>query len=108
MVSRIWHGWTTPENADTYENLLKTEIFPGIASKNVSGYRGIQLLRRPLGPLESEIEFITIMWFESWDSVKQFAGEDYEKAYVPPKAQEVLSRFDDRSQHYEIRERITY
>ena len=43
MVSRIWHGWTTPENADTYENLLKTEIFPGIASKNVSGYRGIQL-----------------------------------------------------------------
>ncbi len=48
MVSRIWHGWTTPENADTYENLLRTEIFPGIASKNVSGYRGIQLLRRPL------------------------------------------------------------
>jgi hypothetical protein len=43
MVSRIWHGWTTPENADAYENLLKTEIFPGIASKNVSGYRGIQL-----------------------------------------------------------------
>ena len=105
MVSRIWHGWTTPENADTYENLLKTEIFPGIASKNVSGYRGIQLLRRPL---EGKIEFITIMWFESWDSVKQFAGEDYEKAYVPSKAQKVLSRFDDRSQHYEIRERITY
>ncbi len=108
MVSRIWHGWTTPENADTYENLLKTEIFPGIASKNVSGYRGIQLLRRPLGPLDGEIEFITIMWFESWDSVKQFAGEDYKKAYVPQKAQKVLSRFDDRSQHYEIRERITY
>ncbi len=108
MVSRIWHGWTTPENADTYENLLKTEIFPGIASKNVSGYREIQLLRRPLGTLDGEIEFITIMRFESWDSVKQFAGEDYEKAYVPSKARKVLSRFDDRSQHYEIRERITY
>ncbi len=105
MVSRIWHGWTTPENADAYENLIKTEIFPGIASKNVSGYRGIQLLRRPI---DREIEFITIMWFESWDSVKQFAGEDYEKAYVPQKAQKVLSRFDDRSQHYDIRERITY
>ncbi len=108
MVSRIWHGWTTPENADTYENLLKTEIFPGIASKNVSGYQGIQLLRRPLEPLDAEIEFITIMWFESWESVKQFAGEDYERAYVPSKARKVLSRFDDRSQHYEIRERITY
>jgi len=105
MISRIWHGWTTPENADNYENLLKTEIFPGIASKNVSGYRGIQLFRRPL---DSEIEFITIMWFESWDAVKQFAGEDYEKAYVPPKARNVLSRYDDRSQHYEIRENITY
>ena len=105
MISRIWHGWTTPENADSYENLLKTEIFPGIASKDVSGYCGIQLLRRPLG---SDVEFITIMWFDSWDAVKEFTGEDYEKAYVPPKARKVLSRFDDRSQHYEIRERITY
>ena len=105
MVGRIWHGWTTPENADIYENLLKTEIFPGIASKKVSGYRGIQLFRRPL---DSEVEFITIMWFESWDSVRKFAGEDYEKAYVPPEARHVLSRFDDRSQHYEIREHITY
>ena len=103
MISRIWHGWTTPENADVYENLLKTEIFPGIASKNVSGYRGIQLFRRTL---DREIEFITIMWFESWDAVKQFAGEDFEKAYVPPKARNVLSRYDDRSQHYEVRENI--
>ena len=105
MVSRIWHGWTTPENADKYENLLRTEIFAGIASKNVSGYRGIQLLRRPLG---NEVKFITIMQFESWNAVKQFAGEDYEKAYVPAKARKVLSRFDEISQHYEIRENITY
>ncbi len=105
MIGRIWHGWTTPENADRYENLLKTEIFPGIAAKNVAGYRGIQLFRRPL---DEEVEFITIMWFDSWDSVRQFAGGDYEKAYVPPDAREVLSRFDERSQHYEIREQILY
>ena len=105
MVGRIWHGWTILENADTYETLLKSEIFPGIASKNVPGYRGIQLFRRPLN---DEVEFITIMWFESWDAVKQFAGEDYENAYVPPKARSVLSRFDDKSQHYEIRAHITY
>lgn len=105
MISRIWHGWTTPENADIYESLLKTEIFPGIASKKVTGYRGIQLFRRPF---DGEIEFMTIMWFESWDAVKQFAGEDYEKAYVPPKARNVLSRYDDRSQHYEVRVNITY
>jgi hypothetical protein len=105
MIGRIWHGWTKPENADRYERLLKEEIFPGIAAKKVAGYRGIQLFRRPL---ENEIEFITIMWFDSWDAVKQFAGEDYEKAYVPPKAREVLERFDKRSQHYEIKERQEY
>ncbi len=105
MISRIWHGWTTLENADTYEILLKTEIFPGIASKNVAGYHGIQLLKRQLG---NEVEFITIMQFDSLEAVKKFVGEDYEKSYVPDKARKVLSRHDERSQHYEIKESITY
>jgi antibiotic biosynthesis monooxygenase (ABM) superfamily enzyme len=105
MIFRIWHGWTTLENADIYENLLKKEIFPAIAAKNVSGYRGIQLLRRQLS---KGVEFITIMQFDSLEAVKQFAGEDYEKAYVPDKARKVLSRHDDRSQHYEMKESIMY
>jgi len=105
MIFRIWHGWTRPENADVYENLLKREIFPAIASKNVSGYRGIQLLRRQL---RNEIEFVTIMQFDSLEAVKQFAGEDYEKSVVPDKARKVLSRHDDRSQHYEMKESIMY
>jgi antibiotic biosynthesis monooxygenase (ABM) superfamily enzyme len=105
MIFRIWHGWTTPENADIYENLLKKEIFPTIASKNISGYRGIQLLRRQLS---SEVEFITIMQFDSLAAVKQFAGEDYEESYVPDKARKVLSRHDKRSQHYELKENIVY
>ena len=105
MIARIWHGWTTPGNADRYERLLREEIFPGIAAKNVAGYRGIQLLRREL---EGEVEFITVMWFESRDAVRQFAGEDYERAYVPAKARDVLSRYDERSQHYDICERVDY
>jgi hypothetical protein len=106
VIGRIWHGWTSPGNADTYERLLKEEIFPGIAAKRVSGYRGIQLFRRPIE--DDEVEFITIMWFDSFEAVTQFAGEDYERAYVPPAAREVLARFDERSQHYEIRERLEY
>ncbi|HEX2224422.1 MAG TPA: antibiotic biosynthesis monooxygenase [Thermoanaerobaculia bacterium] len=102
MIGRIWHGWTTPENADRYENLLRTEIFPAIRAKGVAGYRGIQLLRRPL--FADEVEFVTIMWFDSLDAVRKFAGEDYETAHVPPKARELLARFDARSQHYEVRE----
>jgi antibiotic biosynthesis monooxygenase (ABM) superfamily enzyme len=105
MIYRIWQGWTTTENADTYENLLKTEIFPTIASKNVSGYRGITLLRRQLS---NEVEFITVMQFDSLEAVKQFAGDDYEKSYVPDKARKVLARHDERAQHYEMKESITY
>ncbi len=99
MISRIWHGWTTRENADTYESLLRSEIFTGIAGRNIQGYRGIHLLRRDV---PEGVEFITIMWFDSIDAVREFAGEDYEAAVVPPKARQVLSRFDARSAHYEV------
>ncbi len=100
MISRIWHGWTTPANADVYEALLKEEIFVGIQNRSIRGYRGIQLLRREVG---REVEFITIMTFEDLDAVREFAGEDYEACVVPEKARRVLARFDLRSQHYEIR-----
>jgi heme-degrading monooxygenase HmoA len=100
MISRIWHGWTTADNADTYEALLKEEIFVGIQNRRIHGFEGIQLLRRSVG---AEVEFITIMRFESLDAVREFAGEDYEAAVVPPKARAVLARFDARSQHYEVR-----
>ena len=100
MVSRIWHGWTTFANADSYESLLKTEIFTGIQNRRISGYRGIQLFRRTL---RDEVEFVTVMWFDSMDAIRAFAGEDYEVAVVPPKARQLLKRFDARSQHYEAR-----
>ena len=104
MIGRIWHGYTTHENADAYEALLKEEIFVGIRNRNIPGFKEIQLFRRELG---DEVEFITIMWFDSLESVREFAGEDYEVAVVPPKAREVLSRFDERSQHYEVKERLS-
>jgi heme-degrading monooxygenase HmoA len=101
MISRIWHGWTTPQNANLYEELLKGEIFVGINNRGIPGYRGIQLLRRD-GP--DEVEFVTLMRFDSLDAVRRFAGEDFEAAVVPPKARALLERFDGRSSHYEIRE----
>jgi len=99
MISRIWHGWTTKQNADKYETLLKEEIFIGIHNRHIYGFLGIQLLRREIN---HEVEFITIMAFESLDAVREFAGKDYEAAVVPDKARKLLSRFDERSQHYEI------
>ena len=99
MISRIWHGWTTPANADVYQGLLQEEIFTGIQDRHIRGFRGIQLLRRKAG---EEVEFVTIMEFDSLEAVREFAGEDYEAAVVPPKARQVLAHFDARSQHYEV------
>lgn len=99
-IKRIWHGWTTPEQADVYENMLHTDIFPGIVSMNIPGFHGVELLRRDEG---HEVGFVTIMTFDSTDNVIAFQGEDYEVAYVPPQARAVLSRWDDRAVHYEIR-----
>ncbi len=100
MISRIWHGWTTPANADVYEALLREEIFVGIQNRRIPGFKDIQLLRRIVG---EAVEFVTIMRFDSLDDVREFAGEDYEVAVVPEKARAVLSHFDERSQHYEVR-----
>ncbi len=105
MIARIWHGYTTKENAEKYENLLKEEVFVGIEQKNVKGYKGIRLLRREL---DDETEFTTIMQFESIEDVKQFAGEDYETAYVPAKARLILKRFDPKSVHCEVLYELNY
>lgn len=99
MIARIWHGWTSPENADKYEELLKEEIFHGINNRRISGFKSIELLRRDVG---NEVEFVTLMKFDALDAVREFAGNEYDVAVVPEKARALLSRFDERSQHYEV------
>lgn len=101
MISRIWHGWTTRGNADAYERLLRQTVLPGIASRRIAGYRGAHLYRRESGDL---MEFVTVMFLDSMEAVRAFAGEDYEAAVVPPAARALLARFDDRSAHYEVLE----
>ena len=101
MICRLWHGWTTPDNAEAYERLLQREIFAGIVDRGIPGFRDIELLRRDGGDL---VEFVTLMWFDSLEAVRVFAGPDYEAAVVPPSARALLARFDARSTHYEIRE----
>lgn len=99
MITRIWHGWATPELADSYETIVRTEVIPGILAKKIPGFRRIELMRRALA---EEVEYQTIMWFDDLDAVKAFVGPDYETAYVPERARAELSRFDARSQHYEV------
>ena len=101
MISRIWRGWTTKENANAYDVLLRNEIFPDILARNIIGLRRLELFRAPVG---EEVEFVTVMWFETMAAVKAFAGDDYETAVVPDKARVLLKRFDPTSQHYNVRE----
>jgi heme-degrading monooxygenase HmoA len=97
VIARVWRGWTSPHNADAYEKFLRTKMFPSI--QRVPGYVGADLLRRDA---RDEIAFVTITRFESLESVRAFAGEDYEQAVVEPEARALLSHFDERSEHYEV------
>ena len=99
MICRIWHGWTTRENADRYEAIVSREVIPEILAMRIPGFERIELCRRSR---EEDVEFVTVMWFSNLEAVKAFVGEDYETAHVPPRAREVLARFDTRSQHYDI------
>jgi antibiotic biosynthesis monooxygenase (ABM) superfamily enzyme len=102
MICRLWRGWTTPEEADAYENIVRTEVIPGIEARRIPGFRHIDLMRRDLG---GEIEFQTLMWFDDLDAIKAFMGEDYTLSHVPPEARAVLNSFDDRASHFEVIDR---
>jgi antibiotic biosynthesis monooxygenase (ABM) superfamily enzyme len=99
---RLWRGWTTPENADAYERIVRGEVIPGIEARQIPGFRHIDLMKRDLG---DEVEFQTFMWFDSLAAIKSFMGEDYALSHVPSAAQAVLKRFDSHAAHYEVIDR---
>lgn len=100
VIGRVWYGTTTPANADAYERLLREEVLPGIEALGIDGYGGAHLFRREHG---GGVEFMTLLWFDSMDAVRAFAGEDYETSVVPPAAAALLETHDGRSAHYDVR-----
>lgn len=102
MICRLWRGWTATENADAYEHIVRGEVIPGIEARRIPGFRHIDLMRRDLG---DEVEFQTLMWFESLDAIIAFMGEDYAVSHVPATAQAVLKRFDSHAAHFEVLDR---
>jgi antibiotic biosynthesis monooxygenase (ABM) superfamily enzyme len=96
MIVRIFHGWTTPKHARAYEEFVLETIFPSL--RELEGCLGAELARRDVG---DEVEFVAITRFVDLDAVRRFAGDDYERAVVEPRAKELLSRFDEYSAHYE-------
>lgn len=99
MIARVWHGWIKPQDAKTYEELLRNEIFPGIAQRSIRGYHGAELF---IHDGDDEVEFVTLLRFDSMEGVREFAGENESKAVICPKAEALLTRMDECSQHYRI------
>jgi len=102
MICRLWRGWTTRENADAYERIVRGDVIPGIEARAIPGFRHIDLMKREL---DDEVEFQTLMWFDSFDAIEAFMGQDYSLSHVPSAAREVLERFDERATHYEVIDR---
>ncbi len=98
MIARIWHGWTKPADAKAYEELLRNEIFPSIVARNINGYHGAELFIRED---DDEVEFVTLLRFDSMDDVKQFAGADASKPVIFPKAESLITRME-RARHYRV------
>jgi antibiotic biosynthesis monooxygenase (ABM) superfamily enzyme len=98
MIARIWHGWTQPADAMAYENMLRNEIFPSIAARKISGYHGADLFIREDG---NEVEFVTLLRFDSMEGVKEFAGADETRPVIYPGVEQLLTRME-HSQHYRI------
>jgi antibiotic biosynthesis monooxygenase (ABM) superfamily enzyme len=98
MIARIWHGWTKCAGAEAYEEMLRNEIFPSIAARNIAGYRGAELFVREDG---NEVEFGTLLRFDSMDAVREFAGADEGKPVIFPKAERLIARME-RARHYRI------
>jgi antibiotic biosynthesis monooxygenase (ABM) superfamily enzyme len=98
MIARIWHGWTKPADAKAYENMLRNEIFSSIAARKIPGYHGAELFIREDG---NEVEFVTLLRFDSMEGVKEFAGVDETRPVIYPGVERLLTRME-RSQHYRI------
>lgn len=99
MICRLWRGWTTTANADSYEAIVRGEVIPAIEARQIPGFRRIDLMRRALG---QEVEFQTLMWFDDLAAIVAFVGEDYAVSHVPERARAVLGRFDQRAAHFDV------
>jgi antibiotic biosynthesis monooxygenase (ABM) superfamily enzyme len=100
MLARIWYGWTTRENAEKYEKLLREEVLLEIAQRSIPGYKGAELFVRD--GENDEVEFITLLRFEHLDAVRTFAGKEYETPVIPPECKKLLKRHSECSRHYRV------
>ncbi|MDQ1096409.1 MULTISPECIES: hypothetical protein [Chryseobacterium] len=95
-ITRIWHGIVHIEKADEY--LRYVEETGIVQYKNTSGNLSTKILRKR----DQEIcHFLTVTEWDSYESIKKFAGDDYEKAKYYPEDKNFLLEFEENVSHYE-------
>jgi heme-degrading monooxygenase HmoA len=97
MIARIWHGVTPKSKADAYLEYLNKTGVPGYRA--VAGNLSVHVLRRIEG---EQAHFLTLTFWDSLESIKKFAGEEYEKARYYPEDQDYLLEFEEKVTHYEV------
>jgi heme-degrading monooxygenase HmoA len=94
MISRIWHGRTKSEKAEDYRQYV---IDTGIKEYlNTPGNRGAQIWQHNNGDIT---DIWTISWWDSFESIRLFAGEDIEKAHYYEGDTQYLLEFEPKVLH---------
>ena len=96
-VVRQWTGVVKPGRANAYIAHLQLETVPSL--RRIAGFVHAAIMRREV---EDGTEFQVTTYWHSLDAIRAFAGEDITKAVVPPAAQELMVRYDDRAVHFDI------
>jgi heme-degrading monooxygenase HmoA len=97
MVARIWRGWTAAADADTYVEYLQQTGIPEYRA--TPGNLGAFILRRPDG---DRVEFLTLSFWESLESIEAFAGEPVDRAVFYPEDDRFLVDREEHVHHFEL------
>jgi len=97
MIARIWHGKTKIEDYETYTEFLKVKAIPDYQKTN--GFLKLIFLRNTK---DNVGHFTLITFWENLEVIKNFAGEDFERAKYYPEDEAFLLEFEEKVTHYEV------
>jgi heme-degrading monooxygenase HmoA len=97
MIGRTWHGAVPASKADEYHEYLNKTGIPEY--KATPGNKGVFVLKRIEGDVA---HFLLLTLWDSIESIKAFAGEDYEKAKYYPEDEAFLLELEPTVTHYAV------
>jgi heme-degrading monooxygenase HmoA len=101
MIARLWHGMTNAEDSDEYLEFLHKSGIPDYRA--TPGNKGVSVLRRSEG---NKIHFLLISYWDSYEAIKAFAGDEIENARYYPDDYRWLLEFEPHVTHYDVADEI--